>query len=60
MRSPISHPPAVEATGCREQESEPVTIREHVAAAPRRDSGRADLPVIGPHDSPRRVARRLV
>jgi hypothetical protein len=24
-----------------------------------RDGGRADLPVIGPDDSPRRVARRL-
>jgi hypothetical protein len=61
MRSPLSLPPVAEATSaCLEPESEP-TFRDRVASAlPQRDTGRPDLPVIGPTDSPRRVARRLV
>jgi hypothetical protein len=39
----------------------PVRIRDRVkSAVPRRDTGRPDLPVIAPGDTPRRVARRLV
>jgi hypothetical protein len=40
----------------------PVRMRERVreSALPDREDGRSDLPVIGPDDSPRRVARRLV
>lgn len=39
----------------------PVRLRDRVRSAARvdRDDGRSDLPVIGPDDSPRRVARRL-
>lgn len=38
-----------------------VRLRDRVRSAARvdRDDGRSDLPVIGPDDSPRRVARRL-
>jgi hypothetical protein len=72
MRHPISPTPAV-AVGCafssavtkqqdtpREPLGPPVKFRDRVKGAmPKRDSGRPDLPVIGPGDSPRRVARRL-
>ena len=47
----------------RELLGPPVRMRERgvrVSALPVRDDGRPDLPVIGPHDTPRRVARRLV
>jgi hypothetical protein len=61
MRSPLSLPPAAQPAGACLELDEPVTIRDHVASAvPQRDTGRPDLPVIGPDDSPRRVARRLV
>jgi hypothetical protein len=55
MRYPITLTPAP-ATG-----SQPIKIRDRVkSAVPNRDSGRSDLPVIAPGESPRRVARRLV
>ena len=46
----------------RELLGPPVRLHDRVRASalPVRDDGRSDLPVIGPHDSPRRVARRLV
>jgi hypothetical protein len=64
MRFPISSPPAVagaaHANPCGASVPS-VQFRDQVASAmPKRDTGRPDLPVIGPDDSPRRVARRLV
>jgi hypothetical protein len=45
----------------REPVDAPVKFRDRVkSAVPQRDTGRPDLPVIAPDDSPRRVARRLV
>jgi hypothetical protein len=45
----------------REPLGPPVKFRDRVkSAVPERDTGRPDLPVIAPDDSPRRVARRLV
>jgi hypothetical protein len=45
----------------REPVDAPVKFLDRVkSAVPQRDTGRPDLPVIAPEDSPRRVARRLV
>jgi hypothetical protein len=67
MRIPIGLTPCLEAAATkpidtrREPLGPPVRFRDRVTSAvPKRDSGRPDLPVIGPDDSPRRVARRLV
>ena len=69
MHCPTSLSPALavgSASQCAAtQEDEPlgppVKFRDRVkSAVPQRDSGRSDLPVIGPDDTPRRVARRLV
>ena len=67
MRSPIGLTPCLEAGATKPIETRraplgpPVTFRDRVTSAvPRRDTGRSDLPVIGPEDSPRRIARRLV
>jgi hypothetical protein len=39
----------------------PVRMMDRVQiGVPDRETGRSDLPVIGPDDSPRRIARRLV
>jgi hypothetical protein len=74
MRYPISLIPALAIGGAsissaatkqqdspREPLGPPVKLRDRVkSAVPKRDTGRPDLPVIAPDDSPRRVARRLV
>jgi hypothetical protein len=71
MRYPISLTPVLAAGSAsqslgeedspREPLGPPVQFRDRVkSAVPQRDSGRPDLPVIGPDDTPRRVARRLV
>jgi hypothetical protein len=45
----------------RELPGPPVRIVDRrVSAVPMRDGGRPDLPVIGPADTPARIARRLV
>ncbi|MEA2449303.1 MAG: hypothetical protein QOG63_1235 [Thermoleophilaceae bacterium] len=58
MRSYIGMRNAISTASTKPQ---PVKLRDRVkSAVPGRDSGRPDLPVIAPGDSPRRVARRLV
>jgi hypothetical protein len=37
-----------------------IVDRAYSGRLPARDDGRADLPVVGPDDTPRRIARRLV
>ncbi len=46
--------------GERQVPVRPVQVTGQRSALPERDGGRADLPVIGPKDSPRSIARRLV
>jgi hypothetical protein len=55
---PTLAPAAGASSGGR---SAPVRVIDRLrSAVPQRENGRPDLPVIGPDDSPRRVARRLV
>jgi hypothetical protein len=46
----------------RELRGPTVRLQDHVhhSGLADREDGRPDLPVIGPEDSPRRIARRLV
>jgi hypothetical protein len=67
MRIPIGLTPCLEAAATKPIESPreplgpPVKFRDRVTSAvPKRDTGRPDLPVIKPGESPRRIARRLV
>jgi hypothetical protein len=67
MRYPTTLTPVLAVGGAKEPDppreplGPPVKFRDRVkSAVPQRDTGRPDLPVIGPDDTPRRVARRLV